>query len=229
MHLSLRAAWRLAAVVFLAVCALALVHVRRTRLQHAPTAERSIRAASPIRDLAATAPLNQPGGGDAPAEAYAVYSDLYQASMGEPLAFAEDSWTDLPQVGESCLKPLTGEEREMASAFAEANRQSHRWGQKFAIAQGYRLFSKAETSQALECLSPAKRGEAQCARYAQLKYVRLLGVPGFDRAHTRALVSVIKKCGGFCGSGGVFEVEKVNGTWRRSAAADFTRNCSWMY
>jgi len=42
-------------------------------------------------------------------------------------------------------------------------------------------------------------------------------------------VSVIKMCGGFCGSGGIFEVAKTNGTWRRTDTKDFTRNCSWMY
>ena len=30
-------------------------------------------------------PLNQPGGAPAPAEAYEVYSSLYQAPMGEML------------------------------------------------------------------------------------------------------------------------------------------------
>ena len=34
-----------------------------------------------ITDLAATSPLNQPGGGVAPAEAYEVYSALYQAPV----------------------------------------------------------------------------------------------------------------------------------------------------
>jgi hypothetical protein len=59
--------------------------------------------------------------------------------------------------------------------------------------------------------------------------VRFLGVPGFDHAHTHALVSVIKMCGKFCGSGGIFAVEKTGASWQRAGAADFTRDCSWAY
>jgi hypothetical protein len=183
----------------------------------------------PIPDLAATSPLNQSGGGPAPTEAYEVYSGLYQAEMNEPLAFAANSQTDIPQVGRSCLRPTTPDEEEMADAFAAANRQSHLWEAKFSIAQGYRLLSPDQAAQALTCLATHMHDAGQCASYKQLSHLRSLGVPGFNRTHTRALVSVIKSCGGFCGSGGIFEVEKAGSTWRRAAATDFIRNCSWMY
>jgi len=159
-------------------------------------------------------PLNQPGGGVVPGEAYAVYSALYQAQMQEPLVFSEDSLTDIPQVNGSCLRPTAAQEQEMTDAFVAANQQSHRWEQKFSIPQGYQLLPHSELTQ---------------ESYKQLRYVRLLGVPGFDHAHTRALVSVIKSCGHLCGSGGIFAVEKIGGTWQRSATTDFTRDCSWMY
>jgi hypothetical protein len=149
--------------------------------------------------------------------------------MNEPLAFAENSQTDIPQVGRSCLKPATRDEEEMADAFAAANRQSHLWEAKFSIAQGYRLLPPSQAAQALTCLATHMHDAGPCASYKQLMHVRTLGVPGFNRAHTRALVSVIKSCGGFCGSGGIFEVEKAGSTWRRAAASDFIRNCSWMY
>jgi hypothetical protein len=165
---------------------------------------------TPISDLGATMPLNQPGGGVVAAEAYAVYSALYQAPMQEPLVFSEDSLTDIPQVNGSCLRPATTQEHEMNDAFVASNQQSHRWEQKFSIPQGYRLLPASES-------------------YKQLRYVRLLGVPGFDHAHDRALVSVIKSCGHLCGSGGIFAVEKTGGTWQRSITTDFTRDCSWMY
>ncbi len=220
MRVSRRAGLRL--VLILAV--VALVWVRFTSLQHLgkPPAKR-------IPDLAASNPLNQAGGGPAPAEAYEVYSALYQAEMNEPLAFAENSKTDIPQVGRSCLKPTTPDEQDMADAFAAANRQSHLWQAKFSIPQGYRLLSSNQTARALTCLATHMHDAGQCAGYKQLQHVRSLGVPGFNREHTRALVSVIKSCGGFCGSGGIFEVEKAGSTWRRAAATDFIRNCSWMY
>src|ERR1700678_226907 len=191
--------------LLLLVVAAALLWVGIVSLRHAKTP-----AGTPITDLGATMPLNQPGGGVVAAEAYAVYSALYQAPMQEPLVFSEDSLTDIPQVNGSCLKPTTTQEHEMNDAFVASNQQSHRWEEKFSIPQGYRLLPASES-------------------YKQLRYVRLLGVPGFDHAHDRALVSVIKSCGHLCGSGGIFAVEETGGTWQRSVTTGFTRDCSWMY
>jgi hypothetical protein len=220
---------RLGFLAFLIAVAVAFVWLAPAWLRRGPAPVRPLSVTKPILNRGVTAPLNQPGGGMAPAEAYQVYSALYQTPVDEPLAFAEDSWTDVPQVGECCLRPSTPEEHEMADAFGAANQQSHRWEQKFSIAQGYWLFSASEALRARQCLSPTERNYAQCASYKQLRYVRLLGMPGFDHAHTRALVSVIKRCSGFCGSGGIFEVQKLGGEWQRVATTNFTRNCSWMY
>jgi len=210
--------------LLLLVVAAALLWVGLSLLRHAKTP-----VATPISDLGATMPLNQLGGGVVSIEAYAVYSALYQAPMQEPLVFSEDSLTDIPQVNGSCLKPTTAQEHEMNDAFVAANQQSHRWEQKFSIPQGYRLLPHGELAQAETCAATHGREAASCESYKQLRYVRLLGVPGFDHAHTRALVSVIKSCGHLCGSGGIFTVEKTDGTWQRSTTTDFTRDCSWMY
>jgi hypothetical protein len=228
----MRLSRQLGLLVFLVAGTGALVLVRTGSVRRVSPSMKPNSANKPIPDLGVTVPLNQPGGSVAPAQAYEVYSALYQdqAAVDEPLAFAEDSWTDVPQVGESCLRPATLKERKMADAFVAANRQSHRWERKFSIAQGYRLLSNSEASQVRKCLSPAGHDSVQCANYKQIKHVRLLGVPGFDPAYTRALVSVIKSCGDVCGSGGIFEVVKVGGIWRRPAVAtEFTRNCSWTY
>ncbi len=182
-----------------------------------------------IPDLSVTSPLNQPGGGMAPAEAYEIYSALFSAPIEGPLVFAEDSVTDIPQVNGSCLKPSSIQEREMTDGFVAANQQSHRWEQKFTIPEGYRLLPGSEAAEALACLETHGQDVARCESYKQLRYVRFLGIPGFDHAHTRVLVSVIRKCGGYCGSGGIFAVEKAGVTWRRSEATDFTRDCSWVY
>ena len=209
-------------LVFVATVAIAVLLVWIT------SAYRARRHAKPITDLGVTMPLNQPGGGPAPAEAYEVYSALYQAPMVDMLSFAEGSVTDVPQVNGNCLRPATPQEQEMTAAFVEANRQSHGWERKFSIPQGYRLLPESELARAQTCLSTHNHA-GQCAPYQQLRYVRLLGNPGFNHAHTRALVSVIKSCGHLCGSGGIFAVEKVSGIWQRSPTSDFTRDCSWMY
>lgn len=216
--------WRLWLRVSLIVIVAVLIWMRFASQHRAKTL-----AAKPITDLAASSPLNQPGNEPAPDEAYEIYSALYQAPVKEPLAFAQNSVTDIPQVNGSCLKPSTPDEREMTDAFTEANRQSHRWEQKFSIAQGYGLLPPSDLAQAQNCLATHGRDASKCESYKQLRHVRYLGVPGFDHAHTRALVSVIKSCGGLCGTGGIFAVEKTGQTWQRLPTTDFTRNCSWMY
>ena len=220
MRLSPRLGFRLALVLI----AVAIIVVRLIP-RHTP----HLRAHAPIPDLARTNPLNQPGGGPVPDDAYAVYSALYQAASDEPLAFAAESRTDIPQVGGSCLKPTTPDEHEMNDAFVAANQQSHLWEPKFTMAQPWRVLSPAETAQAQDCLASHNPATVGCAPYHQLRHVRFLGVPGLDRAHTHALVSVIKNCGGFCGSGGIFAVEKSGDSWKRSETTDFTRDCSWTY
>jgi hypothetical protein len=210
--------------VFLIVIVATLLFIRLTSRRHTTTL-----SSNAIPDRSVTSPLNQPGGGSAPAEAYEVYSALYQTPMDEPLVFSEDSVTDIPQVNGSCLKPSTPAEREMTAAFEAANQHSHRWEQKFAIPAAYRLLTRSEAAEAQTCLESHQSDAGRCLIYKELRHVRFLGIPGFDHTHTRALVSVVKMCGGFCGSGGIFEVEKTGGTWRRSATTDFTRDCSWMY
>jgi hypothetical protein len=219
----MRISWRLWFRVALLVIVIGLIWIRFVSHRRSPAP-----SGQHITDLAATSPLNQAGDGTAPAEAYEVYSALYRAPNSDPLAFAEYSVTDIPQVDGSCLKPSTPQEHAMSDAFVAANRQSHRWEQKFTIPHGYRLLPRAEVPQVQTCLATHGHN-AGCESYKQLRYVRFLGVPGFDESHTRALVSVIKSCGGFCGSGGIFAVEKTEGTWKRSETTDFTRNCSWIY
>jgi hypothetical protein len=218
MHISRRSWFSLA---LFAVAAVVIV-TRAGWLRHGPTQ-------TPIPDRTLTSPLNQPGGSAPAAEAYEVYSALYQAPIDESLVFSNDSVTDIPQVNGSCLRPSTAEEHELTEAFEAANRQSHPWEEKFTIPQGYRLISRSQASEAQTCIETHGQDAARCEAYKQIRHVRFLGVPGLDRSHTRALVSVVKMCGHYCGNGGIFEVEKTGGTWRRSEPSDFTRDCSWMY
>jgi hypothetical protein len=219
MRISPRLGFRIVLVV-IALCLLWLRLVPRLLQRSRPRA---------ANDLSVTAPLNQPGGGPAPAEAYAIYSALYQAPMNEPLVFASDSQTDEPQVGASCLKPSTPDERELAGAFDAANQKSHEWEPRFAIPQGYRVLNPSELAEARACQSPDAHNAAQCSAWKSVRHIRYLGVPGIDPSDTHALVSVIKSCGSQCGGGGIFEVEKSGNTWQRSPASDFTRDCSWVY
>jgi hypothetical protein len=218
----MRVSWRLLLRVLLVVVAAVLLWERFG-------AHRYEQSPGGVTDLNKTSPLNQPNGGPVSDEAYAVYSALYKEPMDQPLAFADTSVTDIPQVGGSCLKPSTPEERQMTDSFVAANRQTHRWEKKFSIAQGYRLLSTNEVAIVRQCHAEKDVDSPQCKPYAEVRTIRLLGVPGYDQAHSRALVSVIKSCGHLCGSGGIFAVEKSGDSWTRSAASDFTRDCNWMY
>lgn len=211
-------------LVTVAVIALAILLARIVWQRHAKPP-----ASEPIPDLSLTSPLNEAGGGAAPEDAYEVYSALYRDPMQEPLVFSDDSVADIPQVNGSCLQPSTPQEREMVDAFVAANRQSHRWDRKFTIPAGYRLISRSQATVAQTCIETHFQDPPRCETFKQLAHVRFLGVPGFDRTHTRALVSIVKMCGTYCGSGGIFAVEKAGSTWHRAEITDFTRECSWMY
>ncbi len=205
-------------IIALVVAALLILHHYLHRLVGPP--------GPGIVDRSVTQPLNQPSALAAPLEAYEVYSALYHAPIDEPLVFAAESSTDIPQLNGNCLRPHTPEEREMADAFETANRHSHNWDRKFTIPQPYRLLTHDEVSQSLVCMDSHGEGSPSCE---QFRHVRYLGNPGFDRTHTRALVSVVKKCGRYCGSGGIFEVRKTGNAWQRANLTDFTSECSWMY
>ena len=220
----MRVSWRLGLRILLIAVVAALIWGRYL------SPHRATKAPVPsTRDLSQAMPMNAPGGGPAPEEAYEIYSALYQAPMPEALAFAENSVTDIPQVDGSCLKPTTPAERAMTDAFMAGNKQSHQWAQKFSIPQGYRLVSGAETPQMQNCLGTHGRAGPFCEQYKRFTYLRLLGIPGVDPSRTHALVSVIKSCGHLCGTGGIFAVAKTKHGWERSETTDFTRDCSWMY
>jgi hypothetical protein len=215
---------------------LLLVAIVVFALRLMPRGSRGFGAHAPAsrNDLSVTSPLNQPGGGPAPAEAYTIYSSLYQAPsptpIDEPLVFAKNSQTDIPQIaGGSCLRPANEEERKLSAGFDAANAQSREWQQQFNIPAGYRLLSPAEINQAEDCFARRDLKSPQCAAWAQVRHIRYLGVPALDASGTHALVSVMKTCGNQCGGGGIFEVEKDGASWKRMPETDFTRDCSWVY
>ena len=87
----------------------------------------------------------------------------------------------------------------------------------------------------MECMEAQSAGGGtgaalpECAAYKGLRHVRFLGAPGFNADHSRALVSILRKCGKYCGAGGIFEMEKTAGGWKRSEPAAFVEECSWMF
>jgi hypothetical protein len=181
-----------------------------------------------VVDRALTKPLNQPGGGPLPAAAYVVYSDLYRTPSGEPLVFAAKTETDIPQIDGSCLKPTTPEERQMVEAFEAANRMSHPVRPSFKIDEGFRLLDEKKADYAAYCIQAHFPGP-ECDEYKGLKHVRWLGAPGFAPDGQRALVSVIRRCGHYCGVGGIFVAEKKDGHWQHATTGPLTQQCSWMY
>jgi hypothetical protein len=181
-----------------------------------------------VVDRAVTKPLNQPGGGPLAAAAYTVYSDLYRAPQGEPLVFGNQTRTDIPQIDGSCLKPATEDEQKMVEAFEAANHLSHPVRPNFKIDGGYRVLDEKKAAYAAYCIQAHFPG-AQCEEYKGMKHVRWLGAPGFAPSGDRALVSVIRDCGHWCGVGGIFVTEKKDGHWMHAEATPLTKECSWMF
>ena len=179
-------------------------------------------------DRAVAEPLNQPGGGPLAEQAYTIYSDLYREPSGEPLAFAARTQTDIPQLDGSCLKPSTPGERQMVDAFEAANRHSHPVTQHFQIDAGYRVLDEKKASWAAYCIQAHFPGK-ECEEFKDLKHVRWLGAPGVAPDGEHALVSVIRRCGQYCGVGGIFVAEKKDGHWRHAETGPLTKECSWMY
>jgi hypothetical protein len=168
MILKMSRSWRTGLWLLLLVVAVTLLWVWITSLRRPKTP-------TPIIDLGTTMPLNQPGGGLVPSEAYELYSALYQAPMQEPLVFSEDSLTDIPRVNGSCLRPAAAQEREMTDAFVAANQQSHRVGAEVFYTAG---ISAAATQRA--CPGADVRGDtrARCCILRELQANQICAVAG---------------------------------------------------
>ena len=108
----MRFSWRLILRIGLVAAAAVIFWIRLMPHGHS----HPVTPTPAVTALSQTSPLNQPDGGPAPQDGYAVYSALYAAGSDEPLVFADRSQTDIPQVGGSCLKPKTAEERAMTEA-----------------------------------------------------------------------------------------------------------------
>ena len=54
-----------------------------------------------------------------------------------------------------------------------------------------------------------------------------VSAPGFNSAHTRAMVYVAYHCGSLCGGGTHHLLEKVDGAWREADPEGLSR-CQWM-
>ena len=80
-----RLSWRLWLRISLFAVAVVLLIVRLIPLRHT-----KVSVEKSVTDLAATSPLNQPGDGVAPSEAYDVYSGLYRTPSPDPLVFGDD-------------------------------------------------------------------------------------------------------------------------------------------
>jgi hypothetical protein len=113
------------------------------------------------------------------------------------------------------LNPSTPEERAMVENFRQLNSTSHEWARRFDFGRTYRLLSYIEAQAAGRCMYRAEFDQPECAPYLGMVWVRSFSIPSFNRAHTRALVSIHNGREGWGGGSELAEYRKGGDRWQR--------------
>jgi len=152
---------------------------------------------------------------------YALYSSILRGNAtcvpfedGEVAAIslrtsAPSEWT-LKE-----LKPSTQEEQAMVEEFKRLNSTKHGWKRQFDLGRRYRLLDERQAQVAGRCMFREEFGQARCAPYIGMVWVRSLSIPAFNRVHTRALVWIHNGREGWGGGSELAEYRKIAGEWRR--------------
>ena len=59
-------------------------------------------------------------------------------------------------------------------------------------------------------------------RYPNSRAYIIMSAVGFNKDKTQAIVYIATRCGGLCGRGGFYVLEKINGKWK------YVRGCCWV-
>jgi hypothetical protein len=141
-------------------------------------------------------------------DTYALYSYIYRNSnwvnSDELIGVVRDiaPFPSDPST-RGCLRPQTGDERKMVENAIRLSKDQYAWDAQFDFGRPYKLLSKAEAAEAMECIGRVQGDQSKCKPYTAMRYVRYLSAPGFNHDHTRALVYISQVCGGLCGNSGV--------------------------
>jgi hypothetical protein len=167
---------------------------------------------------------------DVAREAYDLFSSIYRNSSSlapdEVLAIGQRVYS---QTGDArqCVKPRTGEERLMLDNFIQLNQVPHVWEARFDFGRAYKLVGERETNEAIDCIHPVGRvAPKACEQYVNVRFVRFLSAPGFNRDRTRALFAFNRVCGGLCGNGTVLVYRKTARGWEEEPRTFAT--CLWV-
>src|SRR5215831_16526028 len=150
-------------------------------------------------------------------EEYAVYSALLaNAQTGNSLliqnrtesAYRYDGSGDEAKYIKDHFPPETSQ--ETLDDFKQIDRQQKELGQRFELYQTYLLVTQEERHNGFA--NRAGR-DAFFQKYPSARGVILLSRVGFNKTIDEALVYSWRYCGGDCGGGGYYLLQKQNGRW----------------
>jgi hypothetical protein len=164
-------------------------------------------------------------------DAYALYSYIYQHSnrldANEVIAVVQDVAPFRNDASsKTCVKPETGEERTMVDSAIRLSQDQHAWEARFDFGRPYKLLSKAQAAEAIDCIGGFPKDQSTCQPYKAMRYVRYLSAPGFNYDHTRAVVCISRVCGGLCGEGNCSVYRKTRQAWEREEKG--FASCIWV-
>lgn len=164
-------------------------------------------------------------------DAYALYSYIYRHSNWpdptEVVAVVQDVAPFRNDASsKACVKPEAGDERTMVDSAIRLSQDQHAWEARFDFGRPYKLLSKAQAAEAIDCIGGFPKDQSTCQPYKAMRYVRYLSAPGFNHDHTRALVQISRVCGGLCGDGNVSVYRKTGQSWEREERSFVS--CVWV-
>jgi hypothetical protein len=166
-------------------------------------------------------------------EAYAVYSSLLpqewlvRVAHAKVLVFQSETTTY-----NECLpkgKGLEGDWQRVVESYRAENTAPRLLVPGKNLVMPYRVVPRAQIEAAFQRPQPNDMSFGWTGFHTHYPdahgYMQLSAV-GFNHSKTRALVYVSHHCGGLCGSGRHYLLEKVGGAWRRAELQDVT-DCMW--
>lgn len=159
-------------------------------------------------------------------DAYAVYSAILPLNWTRGDAKVKSPVIQIEtRAYEMCLKPEDESRKllsEAISNYVEQNKKTWQLQRQFSLKKPYKLL----TSEKLETI--IKRGwwDEFYKRYPGSGGYLELSAVGFNRDKTIAVVYMGRHCGGECGFGTFYELQKIKGKWEPLKWRG--SSCSWV-
>lgn len=163
-------------------------------------------------------------------DAYAVYAALLPGSWsyGKPrpgnLVILQET-TDERSSG--CFPDLKGDWAPVLDSYKSENRASRLLSHSIHAETPYDFMTSKEMAEMFSShTSPVEGWSKFYKRYPNSPGIIEFSAVGFNRKRTKALVYVVRQCGGLCGTGGYKFLVKRDDEWVNIDI--HVRNCGWI-